>query len=167
MILRLSQKIAKKVKCSPQRTLPLDANPYADWSVHLFTADRTQYVLATNTASLYSAVMFGRGTTDDSVLIGRVLNAVREVMADDKLEFFYMTFIAPATGTVQFSKALNRSVIGSMNDMVSMAQYHLIGGEESPHGVSFRLNEMPMSVLDYRNPREAMKSLQNGGDAGL
>ena len=25
---------------SPQRILPLDANPYADWSEHLFTADR-------------------------------------------------------------------------------------------------------------------------------
>ena len=38
---------------------------FADWSAHLFTAERTQYILISNTASLYSMVMFGRGITDD------------------------------------------------------------------------------------------------------
>jgi hypothetical protein len=33
--------------------MPLDENPYADWSCHLFTADRTQYIILSNTASLY------------------------------------------------------------------------------------------------------------------
>ncbi len=62
MILRLSQKLAKKVKTTPTRVLPLDANPFADWSAHLFTADRTQYILFSNTASLYSTVLYGAGT---------------------------------------------------------------------------------------------------------
>ncbi|QDT48902.1 hypothetical protein Pan258_29490 [Symmachiella dynata] len=42
MIIRLSQKLAKKIKADPLVTVPLDENPYADWSAHLFTADRTQ-----------------------------------------------------------------------------------------------------------------------------
>jgi hypothetical protein len=48
MIFRLSQKLAKKLKEGTLPPLPLDENPYADWSAHLFTADRTQYILLTN-----------------------------------------------------------------------------------------------------------------------
>jgi Domain of unknown function (DUF6933) len=40
MIIRLSQKLAKKIKVTPTRVLSPDANPFADWSAHLFTADR-------------------------------------------------------------------------------------------------------------------------------
>jgi hypothetical protein len=54
MILRLSGKIAKKIHVKPAAVLPADSNPYADWSTHVFLAARTQYILVTNTASLYS-----------------------------------------------------------------------------------------------------------------
>jgi hypothetical protein len=60
MVFRLSQKLGKKLKEGTLPSLPPDENPYADWSAHLFTADRTQYIIVTNTKSLYSVVMFGR-----------------------------------------------------------------------------------------------------------
>ena len=52
MIFRLSQKLNGKLKAGSVPTLPLDLNPFADWSAKLFLADRTQYVLLTNTTSL-------------------------------------------------------------------------------------------------------------------
>lgn len=42
MILGLSQKLNTKIKAGKLEEMPLDHNPYADWSCHLFTADRTQ-----------------------------------------------------------------------------------------------------------------------------
>ena len=159
MIIRLSQKLGKKIKESPVRTLPLDANPSADWSGHVFTADRAQYVLLTNTMSLYSMLIHGAGITTDSRLLDRGLDALRELMIDDGLEFIYRSFVVPSTGTVHFSKALNCSVTGSMNDLVRCAQHWLSEGELSPHDVARRLNEMPMSANGYANPREALKSL--------
>ena len=71
MIIRLSQKLTKKINAGKQTEMPLDENPYADWSCHLFTADRTQYIILSNTASLYSCVMYGQGITDDSRFIER------------------------------------------------------------------------------------------------
>ena len=68
-------------------------------------------------------------------------------MADDGLEFFYLRFVAPATGTVQLSKALNRSVTGLQNDFVAHAKYWLADGELSPYDVTFKLNETPMAPL--------------------
>jgi hypothetical protein len=70
-------------------------------------------------------------------------------------------FIAPASGTDSFAKALNRSVIGSMNDLVQTAQW-VLADDMSPFDVGFQLNRMPMSVLTYRNPREAFLSFGNG-----
>ncbi len=49
MILRLSQKLSTKIKAGKLAEMPLGDNPYADWSCHLFTACRTQYIILCNT----------------------------------------------------------------------------------------------------------------------
>jgi hypothetical protein len=165
MIFRLFQKLAKKIKTAPTRAMPPDENPFADWSAHLFTAERAQYILLTNTASLYSTVMHGRGVADDGLFLRYGLSRICEFMSDDGLEYVYQKFIAPDTGMVFFSKALNRSVTGSMNDLIVHAKLWLTVGELSPHDVSFKLNEMPMSALGYANPREIFNSLRIGGRA--
>lgn len=113
MIFRLSQKLRAKIKADSLAEMPLDEPPYADWSAHLFTADRAQYVILTNTASLYSCVMFGKGITDDSRFIERALSTIREFMEDDVQQSVYRDFIEPASGKVCFAKALNRSVTGT------------------------------------------------------
>ena len=159
MILRLSQRINSKIKAGKLSEMPLDENHYADWSSHLFTADRTQYVMVTNTKSLYSCVMFGRGITDDSRFIERVLSSLREFTESDGQSFAYQRFIAPSSGTISFAKALNRSVTGSMNDMIYHARMWLIEEELSPFDVGFKLNQIPMSALEYANPRDAFKKL--------
>ena len=123
MIFRLSQKLAAKIGEKPTKSLPLDENPYADRSGHLFTANRAQHIIVTNTASLYSAVFYGRGITADDQFICRALDTIREAMDDDGLEFIHRQFVAPSTGTVQFSKALNRSITGSMTDLVKFAKF--------------------------------------------
>jgi hypothetical protein len=102
MIFRLSQKLAKKLKQSTLPSLILDENPYTDWSAHLFTADRTQYIIVMNTRSLYSVVMYGKGITDDSRFIDRALSNIREFMEDDGQAFVYRSFIAPASGKISF-----------------------------------------------------------------
>lgn len=159
MLFRLSQKLAKKIKEAPSGVLPLDPNPFTDWSGHLFTADRTQYIILTNTPSLYSAVMHGRGITDDDQLLDHAMGCIRELMVEDGFEFTYRRFVAPTASTVHFSKALNRSVTGSMNDMVYHAQVYLVEMGLSPFETSVRLNEVPMSALKCRNPRDVFGSM--------
>jgi hypothetical protein len=167
MILRLSQKLGTKIKAGPLQAMPLDKNPYADWSAHLFVAGRTQYILASNTKSLYSTVMFGKGITDESHFIERAVSSIRELMEDDGQAFVYHRFIAPATETVSFAKVLNRSVTGSMNDLINHAKVWLADGESSPFEVSLKLNDVLLSSLAvsktalYRKPREAFKDLIN------
>ena len=110
MIFRLSQPLAKKLKEGTLPSVPLDDNPYADWSAHLFTADRTQYIIVANTRSFYSVVMYGKGITDYSEFIDRAVSNLREFMEADGQAFIYQRFVAPSSGSVQFAKALDRSV---------------------------------------------------------
>ena len=167
MIFRLSQKLNSKIDAGNLKSVPLDDSPFADWTAHLFVADRAQYVILSNTKSLYSTVMFGKGITDGSHFILRALSSIREFMEYDGQEFVYHRFIAPASATVQFAKGLDRSVTGSMNDMVKIAKYMLAGGEIAPYKVGFQLNETPMSALRRGGdpcgmPRDAFKKLANG-----
>lgn len=159
MIFRLSQKLAKKLKVPVSNPAPADPNPFADWSGHLFTADRTQYLILTNTPSLYSTVIYGRGISNDSQFLDRALSSIHEFMVADGQKFIFRKFIAPAAGTVRFASALNRSVTGSINDLVNAAQFWLTEGDLSLFDVGLKLNDMPMSYLKYRNPRDAFQSL--------
>ena len=165
MILRLSQKLNTKIKAGKLSEEPLDENPYADWSCHLFTADRTQDIIMSNTASLYSCVMYGKGITDDSRFIERTLSTIREFMEDDGQAFAYQRFIAPFSWTVTFAKALNRSVTGSMNDVIKFAKHWLVEDEISPRDPGFRLNDILLSALatensqGYGKPNEAFKAM--------
>ncbi len=164
MIFRLSQKLNKKIKAGQLDEMPLDDNPYADWSAHLFTADRVQYIILTNTASLYSCVMYGKGITDDGKFIERALETIRDFTADDGQQFLYRKFIAASSGTVHFAKALNRSVTGSMNDHIHGAKLLLADGM-APSEIGYHLNKTPMSALtdaDWRKygyPRDVFKRL--------
>jgi hypothetical protein len=146
MILRISQQLKTKIKAGKLVEMPLDENPYADWSCHLFTAARTQYIILTNTPSLYSCVLHGRGITDERTFVARALDRIREFTADDGKPFIYLKFIAPSSGTVRFAKALNRSVTGSMTEHIHGAKFLLADGM-APSEIGYYLNETPMSAL--------------------
>ena len=167
MILRLSQRLNTKIKAGTLPALPLDDNPLADWSAHLFLADRAQYILLSNTKSLISTVMFGKGITNDNDFIERALSSLREFMEAEGQGAAYERFIAPASATVRFAKALNRSVTGSMNDMTKHAAYWLVAGDVAPSEIGSRLREIPMAALKhdrstYGFPRDVFEEMVNG-----
>jgi len=165
MIFRLSRRLNTKIKGGTLAALPAHENPIADWSAHLFVAGRTQYILLSNTGSLYSTVFGGRGITNDSQFIKGALSSIRGFMEEEGQEAVYRRFIAPATGSVQFAKALNRSVTGSMNDLISHAALWLAEGDLSRHDVGIKLNDILLSALarsesdTYGKPLDAFEAL--------
>jgi hypothetical protein len=164
MIFRLSEKLNAKIKARTLATLPLDENPIADWSAGLFLVGRSQYILLTNTKSLYSMLLPGKGVTDEKTFIERALSSIQEFMDADGQEGVYERFVAPGSGSVRFGKALNRSVTGSMNDMTKHAAYYLAAGDVSPVEIGTRLNGIPMSALKHDGsthgfPRDAFRAM--------
>jgi hypothetical protein len=101
----------------------------------------------------------------DGHFIERALSSIREFMEEDGQEFIYRRFIAPASASVRFAKALDRSVTGSMNDLIRHATAWLAEGDPSPHDVGIRLNDILLSALPgsksvpYGRPRDAFREL--------
>jgi hypothetical protein len=91
-------------------------------------------------------IMPGKGVTDDVKLRQEMANAMREIMGDDGFGPQLEGFVLPFMGQASLAKALNRSVTGSMNDLVFQAKFYLSEGELSPYDVSFRLNETPCPI---------------------
>lgn len=147
MIFQLSQKLNNKIKVGTLPALPLDENPFADWSAHVFRTGRTHYILLCNTKSLYSIVFPGKGITNENTFIKNAKSSIREFLDAEGQTGVYQHWIAPDSDSVQFAKSLNRSITGSMNDMIRHAAYWLESGEVSPIEIGSRLKEIPMSAL--------------------
>lgn len=164
MIIRLSQRLARKIKVGELDEMPLDKNPWADWSCRLFIANRRQYIILSNTLSLYSCVMYGRGVTDRELFVGNTLDTIGEFMTADEQQHVYQRSVVPASARVRFSKSLNRSVTSSISDHVHGSKLCLSDGL-APHEIGFRLNDTPLSALrgsngrKYANPRDVFVNL--------
>lgn len=161
MIFRLTSKLAKKLGIAPLPALSYDQNknPLIDWNAHLFTGQRTQYIILTNTASLYSMVMHGRGITDDKHFIRAALSCMKEFMTISGNNVIFQKLIEPEDQEVCFSKIIDRRVLGSMNDLVFQAKVHLIECQQEPLDVSSLINECPMSHLNYSCPNDEFRRL--------
>jgi len=165
MILRLSQKIGSRLKAGPLKPLPLDKAPVADWTSQLFFFNRLPYILVSNTAALYSTVLYAKGITNDSIFITRLTSALRDFMEADGLAFAYDRFIVPRTGLIRFASTFNRSVTGSMNELISYAKVLLADEETTPFDLGFRLNDLLLSAIasdqsrGYGKPRDAFQAL--------
>ena len=165
MIFRLSQKLGSKIKAGVLAAAALDENPYVDWSAHVFSIKRAQYILLSNTESLYSCVMSGAGITSTRLFIERALTTIRELLEQDGLSSVYRDFIAPSSGTVRFAKALNRSVIGSMTELILSVESGLTENSVSLPDVGMGLNDLLLSYLGttrsdrYNRPSVAFRRL--------
>jgi len=166
MILRITQKLGKKIKTLPTTVVPPGDNPYADWSANLFRAGRTQYIIVSNTTALYSVIFLGKGITTAEAFFDRFVEELRSYMAYDGKESLFKEMIAPSTGEVAFSKNINRSVTGSINEMIAFAAHLMEFEELTPFQLSDRINDSLMSRLrrlypdgrlsNYGYPREAI-----------
>ena len=142
--------------------IPYDNNrdPLLDWNAHLFTVQRLQYILVTNTESLYSLVMPGRGITTDRQFIQSVRTGLQAFMARQG-HHLRLEEEDPASQDQDpfFSKTTNRRILGSMNDLIFQSKIRLEEGQQTPLDVSFYLNETPMSYLKYRSPKDIFQKL--------
>ena len=165
MILRFSIKLGSRLRVGTLKPLPLDDAPVADWTGHVFFFRRTPYILLCNTATLYSAVIYAKGITNDSIFLTQVLTTLRDAMEADGLAFAYERFIVPRTGLVHLASTLSRSVTGSMNELVNYAKAVLADDEVSPFDLGFRLNDLLLSASStdesrpYGTPRDAFRAL--------
>ena len=152
MIIRLTAKLAKRLHFPLQQALPAHENPYLDWTATVFSADRAQYVMLINSKSLFSVVFYAKGLTSDDRFVRKTEQTLRDNLSSAGFAFPFQRFIEPELMRVTFCKNANRSVTGSMNDLIYQAKCHIIEGNASPADLSILLNRIPMGALKYECP---------------
>lgn len=157
MIIRLTQKLAKKLKVTPI-ALPRAPGPLADWTANLFNVGRTQYILLTNSASLYATVLPGRGLNSPQAFTDRAIATLLDQLSVEGYAGIIEQLIAH-TAEIVFAKTDDRSLLGSMNDQVRCAMSYLERVGDTTSNATSKLNAMPMGALDYRFPQEALEGL--------
>lgn len=167
MIFRLSQALNARVKAGVLETLPLHENPLLDWSAQLFPVGRSNFILLSNTVSLLSAVVSGQEVTSEDHFRERAFDGIRACLTALGYEPLARTIIPADSGPVRYAKALNRSVSGSMNELVRCAESCMKGDLTLPE-VADRLNDTLLSALaaggshGYGKPREAFRVMAAG-----
>ncbi len=150
MIFRTTQKLARKIKVVPVTALPPHDNPLLDWTANLFMVSRWQCIILTNSASLYSVVLPGKGAPNEQAFVEQSMKALYDCLTRDGIIGLHETEIAPATDSVDFCKAGDKSVLASMNQLVFQVKCDLMEMGHPLPLVNRRLNRIPMSKLKYR-----------------
>ena len=160
LTLRPTQMLARRLHLTVPAAPPPVANRVADWCAHEFTASRHRYLLFWNTAAFLPVLVHGRGVRDDHDLIMRLVDGLKLVMTGNDLQFYFQRWIEPELGEVQWAPIPSRSVLGTLNDFMIMAQYHLTERNQSPLEIAELMAKAPMSALGMNSPAEAFRSLR-------
>jgi hypothetical protein len=161
LIFRVTRKLASKIKTAPVEALPAHDDPLLDWTANLFRLSRWQCLILTNSASLYSVIFPGRGITNEQAFVGRGLKSLRDSLFLDGMLDVFETMIAPAADSVSFCKASDRSVLGSINELVFQATCDFLETGYPLVLVNRRINRIPMSRLKYCFGVEEFAALAN------
>ncbi len=156
MIIHLTDKLSKKLKTGPLSKIELETKPHLRWYGNFFRAERVQYVLVTNAKSLFSVVLYGRGLTDFNSFYNEFLRTLRGYLTESGMRMIYERIIATESGDITLSKTADRSVLGSMNDMVNANKYMIEthGRELSPWDMAELINHTPYSAAGRGFPIE-------------
>lgn len=159
MIFRITQKLAKKIKVVPVAALPPHDNPLLDWTANLFMVSRWQCIILTNSASLYSVIVPGKGVPNERAFIEQGMKALRDTMALDGIMDMFDTRIASALDSVRFCKTGDRRVLGSMNELIFQAKVDFLHMGRPLQLVNHGLNRTLLSLLKGQYPIEAFVAL--------
>jgi hypothetical protein len=158
MIIRLTQQLEDKIGVKAATYIPSHLNPYLDWTGDAFAAGKESYIILTNTPSLYSMLMQGRGVVNEGIFINQALHGLRELMSRDDAGFIYQRLIAPDAKLVRYSRAADKTVLSAMNDIAHQAKHWIEQERLSLLEISGRLNESAALAPNRPSPSEAFRS---------
>ena len=160
MLMKLTSKLSNKLKLGQLPLVDDDPGPYLEWYAHLFTANRIQYILTTESKSLFSIVMYGRGISDDNIFIKRWLEQMRALLSSSDYRLIYDRIIALNIGQIEFSRTNSKSILGSMNDMIRLLKTMLSIKDYSLSEMGSLINESIYSTIEYKRPCDIFSSMR-------
>ena len=152
--------LARELGISLPATPPVIPSRIADWCVHRFRYGRKNWLIFCNTASLYSICAGASGVTDGESLARRAGGMIPLVLGKNSFGSQAEKFTAELT-EFQWAPIPDRSVLGSMNDLIYMATGYLEDPEILPETLADKLGKTPMSALGMNHPTRVFGTIRS------
>ncbi len=140
---------------------------FGPWHANLIRIERRKCVLFTNDRTLYSFLVPGVKKKDD--IHDLFLVNLNAQLAAEGLRQGERLKALTESGEIAFAPTANRSVLGSMNDLVNRVEFLIsrAGGLEKADmlRVNMMLNRVPMGALKYHYDIEKVYELFGRTDA--
>jgi len=150
---RCTQRVLRRLGIETIADAPVSTTRLGDWYINLLLVRRHRLLIFVSEPTLLSVFVpikelstliprFRRGLAEVLQALGAPTRAIEAEISDME--------------TVAFAATVNRSVLGSMNDLIFQAKWEL---ERDPQQMllelGLRLSQIPCKPLGYRYPREA------------
>jgi|WetSurMetagenome_2_1015567.scaffolds.fasta_scaffold00072_10 hypothetical protein len=167
MIIRLSKKLSGKIKEPNLSVSQPHSNPYLDWHAHVFSTGRGQYIVMTNSKSLFSVFIRGAGITNGNRLTAQFRENLQTVLVELRADIRIYNEIILGLAQVHFAKAQDKRVISSINDNIELARIVIEEELADPNYASARVNQNIHTMTGYARTTElflGMKAEQDSPD---
>ncbi len=122
---RLTTKLFRKIKEKPNTDIGDLEGQLKSWHSTLFMSGRYQYILFSNSTTLYSFMVSGRGITNKNTYFEAFLQNLKYQLTNDFLFGFYDRLIPNKSEEIDFLKTKNKSILGSIGDFVQLIKYDI------------------------------------------
>ena len=144
MVFRLTKKLAEKLHLGK---LPRTETPGvgSTWHANLLRASGVQYIVLTESLTLYSILILGRGIIDGTAFATIARQMVGAKFEVEGWSHLLGNRVAFDTGEPIFLAAQDRSVIASISEISRMAKFAIEGHERSLDTHTNWINQVPYS----------------------
>jgi len=166
-LIRCTQKLLKELGTLKAELVEKAQDPglLGDWYTNLFRVDRRKCILFTNARTLYAFVVPAVRKDMLRALEEFFCTHLEENLRAEGFPSGTIRLVLDAHRELQIGKTRSKSVLGSMNDYAKNYKFHVEweGGliHSDTIGINKKLNEMPMSAIDYSSGiRELKRELE-------
>jgi hypothetical protein len=150
MIFRLTQKLAKKLNLTDlSRTNSHDSE--SAWYGNLFRVGGVQYILLTESLTLFSFLFHGRGIVDAASLTEKAKLLIETKFRENGWLSVLGTDISYDLAEPSLLAAQDRSVLSSMNGMIGLLKAQIEQGKWDIEFLSNEVNIVPFSKHGIMN----------------
>lgn len=160
MIFKITQKVAKHFDIDELSSIENDSSNLNEWYTNIFNAGRYKYFITTNSETLYSVIMNFTGLKSDSDYLKHFFSRLHEHFTDLNCEQVFEEYIIPESKLIKFRKTDNKSILGSMLDIVKIAKYYLQIKELSVFDATNEINECIFGYIKSK-PIEMIKKYKD------
>jgi len=155
IIIRGTKKFFSFTGIDPEASLEWadNATHLSEWYVNLFYVQRIKCLLVTHDKTLFSFIVTPVRKKDTVDFLDLFRAGLSKAMFHNKCSSEMIQKVLKECDDIRFYETISRSVLASMNQMVSDAEFWLTKAVEDPVALAdIELNSMPIKMLNYEAP---------------